>query len=335
MTHQGDSSVDARLMSWENFRTNFLEDGLAAQVPVLGEPKISVFAEADAAAIGLKTAATPGAQQPVSNVDAIAVAITDGMFQIRVTDAKLYQPFFAFLLDVSNRVQLDKQPPEAAFTAALASWRQMLSATTVLSEEMQLGLAGELWTLNRLVQSHGPEAIRAWTGADRQAHDFRLNTEEIEVKTTSGELRRHHINRIDQLLPSPDMELYVLSLQMISAGIGPGFTLQEQVDEIRTAITSDPTMLRQFEEKLESWGWCDRDSEFYPRRRRLGSPAILVLVDQECPRLEPPALDGILGHLRPRVDEIRYRVDLTGLGWPDGDPAFTQVLPVEEPANAD
>lgn len=327
MTHQADSPVDARLMSWENFRTNFLEDGLAAQVPVLGEPKISVFAEPGASAIGLRTKATLGAEQPVSNVDALSVAIVNGTFQIRVADANLYQPFFAFLLDISNRVQLDKQQPEVAFTAALASWRQMLSTTTVLTEEMQLGLAGELWTLNRVMQSRGLEAIDAWTGADRQAHDFRLSVEEIEVKTTSGELRQHHINRIDQLVPSPNIKLYVLSLQMISAGIGPGFTLLEQVEEIRCAVAIDPAAASQFEEKLKIWGWHDKDSQFYPRRRRIGSPAILVPVDEECPQLEPCKLDAMLGPLRPRVDEVRYRINLTGLGSSDGDPTFIQILP--------
>ena len=327
MSRQDDPSVDVRLMSWENFRANFLEDGLAAQVPVLGTPEILVFAEPGATAIGLRTTATLGAEKPISNVDAISVATVDGTFQIRVADAKLYQPFFAFLLDISNRVQLDKQQPEAAFTAALASWRQMLSATTVLSEEEQLGLAGELWTLRRLMQSRGLDAIKAWTGSDRQAHDFRLGAEEIEVKTTSGENRRHHINRIDQLVPSPNMELYVLSLQMVSAGIGPGSTLLEQVNEIRDVVAVNPAAANNFEEKLDAWGWRDRDSQFYPRRRRPGSKAILVVVDKECPRLEPSALDGLLGTLRSRVDEIRYRIDITGLGSPDGDQAFNQVLP--------
>lgn len=335
MINKGNSPIDARLMSWENFRTNFLEDGLAAQVPVTGSPNISVFAEPGATAIGLRTQATPGRETPVSNVEAISVGNVDGQFQIRVADPKLYQPFFAFLLDISNRVQLDHQEPEAAFTAALASWRQMLSTTTVLSDEMQLGLTGELWTLRRLMQRCGTEAIPAWTGADKQAHDFRLGTEEIEVKTTSGEVRKHHINRIDQLVPSPNMNLYVLSLQMISAGVGPGFTLADQVNEIRSAIATDTATTTEFEEKLERWGWHDIDSQFYPRRRRIGSPAILVFVDDEFPRLEPDVLDEVLGPLRPRIDEVRYRINLTGLGWPDGDPAFIEVLPIKEPNHAD
>ena len=41
--------VDARLMTWENFRTRFLEEGLPVDVPVAGQPVVTVYAAAASA----------------------------------------------------------------------------------------------------------------------------------------------------------------------------------------------------------------------------------------------------------------------------------------------
>lgn len=322
-----EAAQDARLMSWENFRASFLEDGIAAEVPVVGEPAVTVFAQPHSSAIGLRTPATPGIPAPVSDVDAISVDVADGLLRIRVHDSRLFQQFFAFLLDVSNRIQLDGQHAEDAFTAALASWRQMLSAVRTMPDEVQLGLAGELWTLIRLSKRLGPKAAEAWTGADREAHDFRLDSLEIEVKTTVSDHRWHHINRLDQLVPSPEMDLYVLSLQMISAGVGPGFALADQIAAARSVVASDGAIADAFERKLGKYGWRDADAQHYPRRRRIGSPAILVAADDQCPKIAPNALAELLGGLASRVDEVRYRVNLTGLGITDGEPDFLKIMP--------
>jgi Putative PD-(D/E)XK family member, (DUF4420) len=323
----GDEGQDARFMSWENFRTQFLDEGLAVDVPVVGEPPVTVFAEPNGNAIGLRIPIPNGTKAPTSSVEAIQVGVADGSLRVRTSDPELFQPFFAFVLDISNRVQLDAQSPVTAFNSALASWRRMLAASSVMSDELQVGLAGELWTLRRLVTTMGGEAVEAWTGPDREAHDFRLEDVEIEVKTTAGENRRHIISRLDQLLPSPGMKLYIISLMVTSAGIGPGWTLADQVSDLRALVSGSPDFASLLEQKLSASGWRDVDAPRYPRRRRLAGPAVLVAVDDACPRIIQKSLDIALGPLAHRVDDVRYRVNLDGLGVPDGDPRFTEVLP--------
>ena len=226
---------DARLMSWENFREQFLEPGLAMEVPVAGEPAVTIFAEPNGVAIGLRTSVAFGTNVPKSVVDTIEVDVVDDTLRVRTWDSELFQPFFAFLLDVSNRIQLDGQPPVTALNSAIASWRRMLAAPNIMSDELQVGLAGELWTLYRLALTTGAGAVEAWTGPDRQAHDFRLQNSELEVKTTTGETRRHIISRLDQLVPSPGMDFvhpvlavgrrwYQPRLDTGRSGVGPAST---------------------------------------------------------------------------------------------------------------
>jgi hypothetical protein len=321
------TSADARLMSWENFRTRFVEEGLAVDVPVAGEPPVLIYAEAGGTEIGLRTPLAAGTDLPQSTVESISVSYRGGELRVHTSQEDLFQPFFAFLLDVSNRIQLDGKSPVAAFTDALASWRRLLAAPSLMTDEMQLGLAGELWALGRLIGVSGTQSVQAWTGPDRDAHDLRLGHAEIEVKSTGGERRRHTINRLDQLMPSPGARLFILSLQFAPAGLGEGWSLGDQIDSIRSLVAASPSDSDHFETSHYDWGWREADRNNYPRRRRLRTAPTLVPVDSDCPRLVPAILVDALGALSQRIDAVTYRVDLEGLGAVDGSDEFEQVLP--------
>jgi hypothetical protein len=285
-----------------------------------------VYAAAAGASVGLRTPVPADSSVPKSTVEAIRVEVRDGQLLVHTSDAELFQPFFAFLLDVSNRIQLDAKAPATAFNDALTSWRRMLASSSLMADELQLGLAGELWALERLIRALGSSAVTAWTGPDRDAHDFRLAGREMEVKTTAGQHRRHVISRLDQLEASPGMELDLLSLQMVSAGIGDGWSLADQVAELRGLVSADQHASDSLNEKLSQWGWRDPDAHHYPRRRRLRTPPRIVPVDSACPRLVPSSLETAVGELANRIDDVTYRVDLENLGVEEGDPLFNQLL---------
>jgi hypothetical protein len=90
-----------------------------------------------------------------------------------------------------------------ALESSLALWRALLQTSALLSEEKQVGLAGELWLLERLLRGLGPRALDAWVGPGGQSHDFRLGDFEFEVKATSGTRRVHMINGLNQSLGTP------------------------------------------------------------------------------------------------------------------------------------
>jgi hypothetical protein len=173
----------------------------------------------------------------------------------------------------------------------------------------------------------GSAALQAWTGPRRQSHDFRLANSEIEVKTTSGPGRVHTVNGLDQLVPSVGFDLFIVSLQITHAGSG-GATLEDAVDRIAAELRAEPEVERVFFELLAQSGYRVQDAPRYQRRRRLLGPALLVPVVDGCPRLTPEAIAFIAPPFAAeRIRDVNYRIDLHGLGVPDGDPRFLGVLP--------
>ena len=318
---------DARLLSWESFKATFLDPGLGADVPVRGDPPITLFAEPHGTRIGLRIETdTPVASIP-RGIRAITLTAQPSVLTITTDRAELYQPFYAFLLDISDRIQLEQSGAGEAIEEALARWRRLLAGTARMSQDAQLGLAGELWLLLRLLSVRGPSGLAAWTGPSGDAHDFRLGEAEIEVKTTTSELRTHIVSRLDQLEPSPESSLYILSLQLAAAGLGAGWTLPEQIAEARTLLRGQTGRIDQFDQALGGLGWSEEEADAYTARYKIRTPPTLVTVDEHCPRLVPADVNRILGERAGRLSDVQYRVDLEGMGAPEGSAAFDAVIP--------
>jgi hypothetical protein len=103
--------------------------------------------------------------------------------------------------------------------------------TTIrISKAEVIGLWGELFFLNFLVKNYAVDAdakarlVRSWEGtSSRQVIDFKflLNDLAIEVKTTSGSKRIHHIGGYHQLMPPLGIQnLYYLSIRIVDSSSG-------------------------------------------------------------------------------------------------------------------
>src|SRR5262249_11355959 len=149
---------------------------------------------------------------------------------------------------------------------------------------LRLGLTGELWMLNRLLSSMGPEAVDAWTGPQREPHDFRVRDVEFEVKSTRSVERVHLINGLTQLVPSLDRSLWLVSLQFEPAGLHAGQSLPEMLTEIRAALTVNARALQKFNDLLSrAYGQINLHADYYAERLQLRTPAQLVPIDSRCP----------------------------------------------------
>lgn len=241
-----------------------------------------------------------------------------------VTD--LYPYFFSFALSVADGIQFDHVAPELALQRSLRDWRALLEQVAALSPERELGLRGELWMLERLLHLRGEGALEAWTGPRGEAHDFRFDSFEFEVKTTSSEHRTHLISSDTQLTASPQRSLFLLSLQFTSAGSG-GSTLREVVDGLRHKLT--PLGLAfDFDKVLASaYQLSPATLKLYPRRLRLRSHPYLVSIDDLFPRISQSDILNLPYEGMSRLSDIRYRINVEGLGWEDGDASFLTVLP--------
>lgn len=205
-----------------------------------------------------------------------------------------------------------------AVLAGLRAWSQLVEGMPLLSAESRLGLRGELALLRTLIASHGPSAVSSWTANDdtvADRHDFRLGGAEIEVKATRAHARHHWISSMRQLTASPELSLFLLSLQYEPAGQSPGSTLPEVVATVRAMLDGHPADRAGFERRLLLALYRDEDAVHYDESLRLASEPSLVPVDGSWPALTPDILGSCIApHALARLLDLRYQVDVDGLG---------------------
>ncbi|WP_292173036.1 PD-(D/E)XK motif protein [Mesorhizobium sp.] len=290
-------------------------------------PKLELFVDPGGLRFGATLALPAGSivlPSPLTDIEIIETR-ADGTRCVEISTHAAGLFFYLLVVDVARAVLERSVPPIAALEASLAHWRALLQTSTLLSDEKQLGLVGELWLLERLLRSFGSPGLESWVGPNNQSHDFRIGDIEFEVKATLGTRRVHIINGLQQLAPTAGARLYLLSLRFVDAGAG-GETLGEMVERI--AATIAPGDLPNFEDKLAAIGFRAADAVHYSRRRRIADRARLVPIEDGVPRLTAEALTELPARFAPTgISDITYRIDIEGLGLEEGTTEFAAVVP--------
>lgn len=322
----------ALLPDWAAFNRDYIETGVPHLFVVRQKPAVALFIDQGAERIGARfEQAGPRAEGqnfPFAEIHVDEVAGEDRRHTEIWTDARhLFGNFYRLVSDIVAAVVEEGMDPDAALADAVERWEALISRPSLMSEEAQAGLFGELWLLERLIAVQGICALDAWVGPLRQPHDFRLGTTELEVKTTSSAKRVHTINGLGQLEPSMDCTLYLLSLKLADAGAG-GRTLAEAVASIETSLATSHSALTGFRTSLATLGYDPADAPLYARRRRLRDAAVLIPVTDDVPRLTADALTQIDARFATgRISRVSYAIDVEGFGFADGTEAFHAVLP--------
>ncbi|RWC91886.1 MAG: PD-(D/E)XK motif protein [Mesorhizobium sp.] len=315
------------LPGWEVLRRDYIEPGLPGRVVVRDHPKLELFVDPGGLRFGATLALPAGSivlPSPLTDIEIIETR-ADGTRCVEISTHAAGLFFYLLVVDVARAVLERSVPPIAALEASLAHWRALLQTSTLLSDEKQLGLVGELWLLERLLRSFGSPGLESWVGPNNQSHDFRIGDIEFEVKATLGTRRVHIINGLQQLAPTAGARLYLLSLRFVDAGAG-GETLGEMVERI--AATIAPGDLPNFEDKLAAIGFRAADAVHYSRRRRIADRARLVPIEDGVPRLTAEALTELPARFAPTgISDITYRIDIEGLGLEEGTTEFAAVVP--------
>jgi hypothetical protein len=318
--------------AWETLRSDYVDTGIPGVCVVRSDPKIDIFVDGGGTRLGAVLAFPEVGPLPISPLTEISVTETrvGGIRCLRVsTDAALlFGTFYLVLADIIRTVVEDGYSATAALDASLARFETLLQTASLLSDERQMGLFGELWLLDRIIPHLGAQALDAWVGPTRQTHDFRLAGNEFEVKTTSGSRRVHTINGFGQLDPSADCRLFLVSLRIVTAGSG-GVTLPETIVRIAAKISEFPGAEKRFAQILETVGYRESEAVHYRRRWRLADDARLITVGDGCPRLTRAALNLLPSAFAAGlIQNAAYEIDVEGLGVADGTPDFTAVLPL-------
>ncbi|MFY1673184.1 PD-(D/E)XK motif protein [Plantactinospora sp. WMMB334] len=303
-----------RHLSADSF-AGYLNAGIPIEHPIPGEPRLLLFIDPQRIRIGLRGPAGPREVPITVDLQHVNVRAVHHqgrrMIEIEVSDAGLFAEAYPVLCAVADRVQLDRQPMTTALTGTLRRLGHLLRRQDTLTRDAEVGLIGELCLLTGLLRVLGPgAALDSWRGGDAEEHDFGLDTHDVEVKTTTSETRTHWISSLQQLEPTNQRPLWLVSCQITTAGVG-GRTLPDIIDRVMGILAAGAEQ-EQFTTHLYASGWRDHHSETCRQRWRLRSNPAAFAVTDTFPRLSTRLLQHAGVNLA-HIADVRYRLDLTGL----------------------
>jgi len=214
---------------------------------------------------------------------------------------------FALVLTIADELQKHRVPLAAAVATGISTHLNVFANRTAMSAEKQVGLFGELLLLEHLIGQIGAgPAVSSWQGSKPREHDFVFEALHLEVKTTTGERRKHMIHGLTQLVPVPGAGLAVISVQLTQSTLEAGTTLPELVNRIRSLTGGHIVDLNRL---LESATWYDDDADLYPTPWELRSVPRAYRVTDDFPAITAASLDQVpnIG----LISDISYRIDLT------------------------
>lgn len=165
-----------------------------------------------------------------------------------------------------------------------------------LSLEAQLGLFGELWWIKQMIQGGVQPmiAVDSWMGCRRSYHDFEINGNVVEVKTTmTKEPRRVQINNERQLDNRGLQSLNMFALTLTKSASG-GETLPDLIKDLRNIFFRKPVAYV-FDNSLNEAGYLDIHDHMYGNISYTVLKEELFHVTEGFPRIidVPPGLGDI------------------------------------------
>ena len=306
----------------------YLRAGSPAVIPIKGEPPIHLIIEPSDERIAIRgpwpdTGEIPDLARYRHLDTRVGTGAGGDWVEFAVCGRPVMQEAYPVLLAVADRVQLHDDRMGTAIERVLNSYHELLSSLGRLDENKELGLHGELFVLEYLITSVGERtAVGSWRGPTGEEHDFGLSGFDIEVKTTLSEDRSHRISSLTQLAPSPNRDLWLVSIQLTASRLG-GTTLPELIAQITNQLSS-PQVSRLFGKRLADIGWDPAHSHLYTRRFALRSEVLTFRITPEFPAITAQSLQAA-GIPIERITDVSYVLNAVGLPH-DGPPKELQGI---------
>lgn len=306
---------DARHISSRTLN-EYVEAGVRASIPVPGSPDVLLTVDGSNQTLSLEVS-WDGEQPPV--IREYVHISTDVVHRhgrnwavVTVHGIRFFTEAYPLLRSVADLIQLKGTSFAAAAERSLARYHDLLASIGQMPVQQEAGLFGELLVVAHLIGTIGPgPAVAAWRGGDQsEEHDFGLPHDDVEVKITTSEQRRHWIGSIHQLRPSPRRRLWLLSIQLTAGGASDAERLPDVVDRVERQL---PDGLRpHFLTRLGEAGFrVQQPTDTYRSLRPRSEPGRYV-VDDGFPRLGLQLL-RTGGARLDRITDVSYMIDLDGM----------------------
>lgn len=234
--------------------------------------------------------------------------VGEGCTEIRIMleSAEMNAVFTPFVIDVVDAIAAANSDGEAILVLAerYAHWRTMLDGSPDGLADIALrGLFGEIWTIRHVVAPAVgvDDAVRSWTGPNRERRDFLLGGIGVEVKTTTSAPPAAVMIQSELQLDNAPLDVLVLvALELDRASSVDGQSVVDLVAWVR-ANSIDAAMV--FDASLLAYGYHDVHAGRYESRRYVVRQLHLYEVGDGFPRITPRGL-------HPGVGEVSYRLSL-------------------------
>lgn len=155
---------------------------------------------------------------------------------------------------------------QAVVSTTLHRWKQFFTKNKeiIMSSERQQGLYGELRFLEELITWKGPKAVLCWTGCNYETHDFYIEKNAVEIKTTSSKAPyKMHISSEYQLDTNEVEGVLFVRFYAFRKSEADGEQLSQIIHRIRLMLNDNPHALLKFNSGLEEYGYLDAVSDRY------------------------------------------------------------------------
>lgn len=306
------------MIEWAVLADNYIAVDLPIEQPILASPDLRLVYATNPGRLGLRLRVQPGRTpsraSALRNITIRSVLLSGQNYIEVLTDAReLFRAIYALITDVTVRIKDGQTDALSALESSLSAFQELVAQSQQMSREKAVGLFGEMAIFAQLLESGA--AASCWIGAGRECHDFRLGRHELEIKTTVANVREHVIHGLNQLSPSPDHLLSLISIRIGSPGSGDGRSLNDIVDAIRLRLSA-LSGLAQFNSALTEVGYDPSYSECSVRYQ-LNAPVMDVAIRKDFPAISQDFLGSALGvEAAARVRNVSLTLNVEGLGIP-------------------
>lgn len=213
---------------------------------------------------------------------------------------QLVRPFSTVADHIIESVQADGALPHLAVLDALREFERLLRPARALTEEHARGLFGELVILKMLAAKNPLFAVESWLGPFGELHDFRTQSVDLEVKTSSTEGRNVIISSLNQLDRVANVPLILIRVRVESSPKG------QNLADLTSELTDLGCFRSSLVERLDQAGFrigVDGDEH----RFTVTEPPMAWLIDDAFPGLRST---DIPEERRGAISGIKYTLDL-------------------------
>ena len=210
----------------------------------------------------------------------------------------------AYIIDAIDPMDTES---DKTVLGVLKEWKKLfVEDSSAFGYEKVVGLWGELYFLNKLIDISEEKALSVWTGPIRGSHDFTGLNSSFECKTTTNKIVKNvHISSVYQLMPPSLDGTLTLTYVQIEERTKDGKSLTSFIEETAKRLTYPQV----FFEKLSHLGY-ERNAT---KTTQTETPFALCKVSHydvagDFPRIVPTSFTG--GKIPTDVDEVSYTIDL-------------------------